>query len=57
MDNAGAVETFIDLAETRQMLCSVDRSTTDTTTDTTTATTATNTTADTAAVDITDKQC
>ena len=57
MDNVGVVETFIDLAETRQMLCSVDRSTTDTTTDTTTATTATNTTADTTAVDITDRQC
>ena len=55
MDNVGVVETFIDLAETRQMLCSVDRRTPDTTTDTTTATTATNTTADTA--DITDKQC
>ena len=57
MDNVGVVETFIDLAETRQMLCSVDKSTTDTTTDTTTDATATNTTADTTAVDITDRQC
>ena len=57
MDNVGVVETFVDLAETRQMLCSVDRSTTDTTTYTTTDTTATNTTADTTTVDITVRQC
>ena len=49
MDNVGVVETLIDLAESRQMLCSVDRTTTDTT--------ATNTTADTTAVDITVRQC
>ena len=49
MDNVGVAETLIDLAETRQMLCSVDRSITDTTTDTT----ASNTTA----VDTTDRQC
>ena len=57
MDNVGVVETFIDLAESTQMLCSVNKSTTDATTDTTTHTTATNTTADTTAVDITDRQC
>ena len=54
MDNVGVVETFIDLAETRQMLCSVDKILpTELLTLLPTDTTATNTTV----VDITDMQC